>query len=246
MEHGLPEDKILITGGGTKEPLDGVRSISNTSTGKTACALVESFWHLGFTPYFVHSKDSCQPKGVDVPKFSFTDFQSLDTCLKSLLSKHSFKAIFHLAAVSDYSVKKIQCGVKTYLPNENQKFSSTYPEMKILLKSNFKILHRLRDYSLNKDVLVLGFKLTIGATEETLRDKLKPLLNSNYVDYIICNDLDFISEKEHQYRIFSVREGHTFVEGKNKSEMCAHLGQILHQHCTTKNSRGHLNRHIIV
>ena len=76
------EDKILITGGGTREPLDGVRFISNTSTGRTACALVETFRHLGFSPYFVHSKDSCQPEGKDIPRFSFTDFQSLSDCLK--------------------------------------------------------------------------------------------------------------------------------------------------------------------
>ena len=245
-ENNSREDKILITGGGTKEPLDGVRSITNTSSGKTACALVETFRHLGFSPYFVHSKDSCQPEGKDIPRFSFTDFQSLDACLKSLLSRHSFKAVFHLAAVSDYSVKEIQCGGKIYLPNKHQKFSSAYPEIKVIMKSNFKILYRLRDYSLNKGILVVGFKLTLGATEEVLMEKLKPLLQPDNVDYVVCNDLEFINGKEHPYRIFSVQKGHAFLEGKNKNEMCAHLGQILYQHSMEKTSENDLIKRPLV
>ena len=71
-------------------------------------------------------------------------------------------------------------------------------------------------------------------------EKLKPLLQPDNVDYVVCNDLDFINGKEHQYRVFSVRKGLAFLEGKNKSEMCAHLGQILYQHCIEKTSENDL------
>ena len=35
--------KLLITGGATREPIDGVRFISNFSSGLTALSLVEEF-----------------------------------------------------------------------------------------------------------------------------------------------------------------------------------------------------------
>ncbi len=39
----LFEMKIVITSGGTIEKIDGVRHISNNSTGALGCAIAESF-----------------------------------------------------------------------------------------------------------------------------------------------------------------------------------------------------------
>ncbi|MCM2324713.1 MAG: DNA/pantothenate metabolism flavoprotein, partial [Oligoflexia bacterium] len=35
--------KVLVTGGGTREPIDGVRFITNFSTGQTAAIISDAF-----------------------------------------------------------------------------------------------------------------------------------------------------------------------------------------------------------
>ncbi|MDP3682394.1 MAG: bifunctional phosphopantothenoylcysteine decarboxylase/phosphopantothenate--cysteine ligase CoaBC, partial [Ignavibacteria bacterium] len=60
--EGKRKLKILITSGGTKENIDGVRYLSNLSTGKTGAAIAEYFTSNFHEITFVHAQNSAIPK----------------------------------------------------------------------------------------------------------------------------------------------------------------------------------------
>ena len=101
--------RVLITAGGTTVPIDGVRSITNTSTGRTGAALAAYFASVGYDVTLLHAADAAVPDPAveSITRRSFTTFDDLAGALSDLLSEHRFHAVIHLAAVSDYDVDHV-------------------------------------------------------------------------------------------------------------------------------------------
>jgi len=91
VSHRRAGKKILITAGGTKERIDGVRTLSNTSTGKTGSDLANHLTALGCKVTFVGAENAVRPRYVN--KFlSFSDFESLNRSL-SIELQDSYDAV---------------------------------------------------------------------------------------------------------------------------------------------------------
>lgn len=172
---------VLITAGATREWIDGIRFISNVSTGQTGALLADRLMSLGWQVTYLHGQGAVLPVGT-AEKIQFTDFADLDEKLRQQLSALDFRAVVHCAAVSDYSL----ASVNNEAPTVASKLSSD-AELVLKLKSNFKILPRLKEYSRNKEVLVIGFKLTLNAAEDQTAEKARGLL-SETVDAVVAND----------------------------------------------------------
>src|SRR5688500_5204993 len=99
--------KILITSGGTREPIDQVRFITNFSTGKTGALLTDYFCETGHEVTQFFGEGSMVSRRA-ATKQSYSSFQDLDQKLRALLKSENFDAIIHLAAVSDYSVSDVE------------------------------------------------------------------------------------------------------------------------------------------
>ena len=110
--------KVLITSGGTQEPIDSVRMITNTSSGKTGAQIAQGFSDLGCDVTLIRAKTAVPASSI-VKQETFGSFQDLDSTLQKVLSAENFDAVIHLAAVSDYSVDSVEAGGKS------QKVSST-------------------------------------------------------------------------------------------------------------------------
>jgi phosphopantothenoylcysteine decarboxylase / phosphopantothenate---cysteine ligase len=196
--------KILITSGGTKEAIDGVRFLTNISTGKTASSIAEHLYMYGYQIFFLHSEDSISPK-INCSKTSFTSFDDLDSKLKKNLEEDSIDVVIHLAAVSDYSPKTITIGSRSIELPMTEKINSDEGVISLTLKRNHKILERLKSYSKNKNIAVVGFKLTSGSNikEQTLAVK-KTMMNGN-VDFVVANDLSDrrANNVQTNYKIYS-------------------------------------------
>ena len=50
--------KILVTAGGTTEPIDAVRSITNESSGRLGAKIADAFAQLGFEVVYLHTEKS--------------------------------------------------------------------------------------------------------------------------------------------------------------------------------------------
>lgn len=170
--------KILVTGGGTCEPIDSVRNISNFSTGKTASFLADFFCAEGFDVTAAMAENARKPKSARI--LTYRTFSGLNTLLENECKNSHFDAIIHAAAVSDYSVKEIFIDGKNFPAGTVSKIPSG-KEILLKMQENPKILYSLKRWC-GKDTAVVAFKLTSGATaEEQLAAVKKSFLRKTYL-----------------------------------------------------------------
>lgn len=198
--------KVLITSGGTQEHIDSMRVLTNKSTGKTGAFLAEILHDVGFEVHYLGAHSGAKPQRPCVNYF-FTTFNELNLQLKELLSHHSYSAVIHAAAVSDFHISNISSDsdLKKKKPSENEKLSST-GKVTIELKPNFKILPLIKSYSHEKKKpLVIGFKLTATRSRKQQWEAVKKLFATGSVDYVIHNDHFNInpSQNKHTFTLFS-------------------------------------------
>ncbi len=179
--------KIVITSGGTRENIDGVRFISNLSTGKTGAALAEYFSRRNYEVTIIHAHDSIQPM-VNCKKIKFSSFDDLNEILKNLLSTNSYDAVIHLAAVSDFFPVSLEINKQIFELPMQKKLDSDAESLTISFRKNFKIVERLKSYSINNNLLVVAFKLTTGAAVSERIGAIQKLFDNSKVDFIVSND----------------------------------------------------------
>src|SRR5690242_2028312 len=102
----MKKPRILLTSGATREPIDGVRFITNFSTGQTGAELADAFQAAGYPVLLLAGEGAVAPEKAEFRRYS--SFQDLDAKLREVLGAQSFDAIIHLAAVSDYSVASVE------------------------------------------------------------------------------------------------------------------------------------------
>ncbi len=109
VEHLLAVDRkntgkrILITAGGTREPIDSVRYIGNTSSGRTASRLADELTQAGHRVTWLGADDAVMPRlSCDMQRFC--SFADLALQLQTLLAADDYDMVIHAAAVSDFSV----------------------------------------------------------------------------------------------------------------------------------------------
>lgn len=203
--------KILITSGGTEEPIDGVRSISNFSTGRTGAVLADTWIQEGHSVGFLTAKHGARPilkKGSMQNQLLIEEFVSTND-LDKLLQKNlanDWDVLVHLAAVSDYSVESVsdESG-KTYATDNKQKgkISSQADSLNIKLKRNPKLINKVRQLSKNQSLILVGFKLTHHSSKDQQETKANEVLKNSKANFVVQNELSEISESGHRTRIFS-------------------------------------------
>jgi phosphopantothenoylcysteine decarboxylase/phosphopantothenate--cysteine ligase len=194
---------ILITGGGTREPIDSVRYIGNNSTGRTAASLAEELLQRGHSVHWLGAGSALRPQaGVHIS--TYNSFGDLERELKTLLGEQEFDAVIHAAAVSDYSVDRVERD--DGLPvNAGGKLSSGQG-MSVHLKPNPKLLAQLRGWSRKPNPWIVGFKLTHGAGGEQRSDAVGRLFESGGVDAVVHNDLDEMNDGRHPFRLHTTAQ----------------------------------------
>ena len=181
--------KILITSGGTKEKIDTVRYISNMSTGRTGSVIADYLFMRGHHITFVKSKDSLSPSNSDETKI-YENFEDLNQILKEELGKHKFDAIIHLAAISDYSPEKIIFTDSFLKLPLTEKLNSKNESLTIRLNRNQKIINKIKTWSLNEKIKLIGFKLVDDNLNNTEKELiLNKMFSEAKTDLIVYNSL---------------------------------------------------------
>jgi len=196
---------ILITSGATREPIDKVRFITNLSTGKTGAALADELFNLRHNVTYLHGESAAKPSHAS-QTLVFQDFKDLDNKIRQLMKDSKIDVVIHLAAVSDYSVKEIRQKGHALNPEEVSKIPSE-SELEVVLKPNYKILNRIKDYSTDGKVMVIGFKLTCTDNEKLKQQAVERIFGAGSVDLVVQNDLNEIkSEAQHPFHIYNIFE----------------------------------------
>lgn len=107
--------RVVITGGGTRVFIDKVRYLSNFSTGKTSVNLAKEFLSLGCSVSLCLSRNHQAGDELrnlylfeKMDQLSLGYFESpeeLEDLVDETLARGPFRALFHLAAVSDFFVE---------------------------------------------------------------------------------------------------------------------------------------------
>ncbi len=207
--------KILITGGGTSESIDAVRSITNTSSGETACLLSDHLSSQGFEVELLLSQTARFHSNSAMVTY-FTSHGDLSEKLKEKLQSETYSGLVHLAAVSDFS-PEIQSG----------KISSDLEKITLELKRTPKIISHLREWSRNKELKIVGFKLTVDQTQAGQKRIANDLLKKNQLSAVVANDLRDKTQSSHKGLL--IRSDDEVIEFKNKSQMFQQIQTVLEE-----------------
>jgi phosphopantothenate-cysteine ligase len=210
--------KILITSGGTKIPIDMVRSITNMSKGTFGSRIADSLLAYPETEIiFMHARESRLP-GILEPFRSgftwgrlfnwlwakamfdgdikdriqlvpYTTFDEYEEKLFSTISAVKPDVIILACAASDY-------GVDNYVDG---KIRSTDDEMTIRLKKLPKLISRVRERAPN--AFIVGFKLLVNSWPEELQNACLESMKANRLSMIVGNDLAEIKNDDHTLTI---------------------------------------------
>ena len=223
VDHLLTQkqpQKILITAGGTQESIDDVRVLTNTSSGSTGASIADHLISVGFDVDFIHGKNS------DLPTYNcqlteFTDFKSIQAILEKKLKTENYFAVIHLAAISDYTVKKFDGKIKSGEP------------MTLTLIPNIKLVDQIKNWSLFSQTKLIAFKLTSTSDNAEKTAAVEKLQKSSGADLIIHNDQNEITANKHLYHAY---ENHKMIQTtKNKQELSSFLSSYLWNHLSQEN-----------
>lgn len=197
--------KILITGGGSEEPIDSVRSVCNVSTGRTASLLAEHFLRRGHDVTALMAHRAVTPS---TPKNSsgtlailrYKTFADLRAALESECRSGGYNAVVHAAAVSDYSPAVVEINGMTFAAGEILKLPSD-GDLVIRMKQNPKLLGSLREWT-GGTAAIVAFKLTSGATVKDREEAVGKLFSASAPDAVVSNDLSEISGDAHPCTIY--------------------------------------------
>jgi phosphopantothenoylcysteine decarboxylase/phosphopantothenate--cysteine ligase len=160
--------RIVVTAGGTQEPVDPVRCLTNRSSGKMGYALAEAARDRGAKVVLV-SAPSALPKPVGVDVVNVGTAQEMYEAVKKAVSKAD--ALIMAAAVADYRPRKVsRSKIKRELAASLTLELERTPDILIEVKGKF---------------LRVGF----AAESENLVANTKGKLKKKRLDLIVANDI---------------------------------------------------------
>jgi phosphopantothenoylcysteine decarboxylase/phosphopantothenate--cysteine ligase len=168
--HDLTGETILITAGGTREPIDGVRYIGNRSSGRMGLALAEASAARGAKVILITAA-AIVPTSSQVEQISVNTASEMQAMVLTHLARAS--VVIMAAAVSDYRVEH----------PSTQKMKKR-PTLTLELTLNEDILRHII-LQRRPDTLVIGFA---AETENVLAEGRRKLREKG-VDAIFANDV---------------------------------------------------------
>jgi phosphopantothenoylcysteine decarboxylase/phosphopantothenate--cysteine ligase len=178
--------RVLVTSGGTAEPIDGVRVLTNASTGRTGAGIAGHLARCGHDVLLLRARDSAAA-APGCREESFFSFADLDALFSRVLSSERFDAIIHAAAVSDFGVGEVIVDGRPRSPAAGKMDSESSPVLR--LRPLPKLVEGLRARGQNESMRIVAFKLTRGEDREGGLRAVKRLFEHSGADLVVHNDL---------------------------------------------------------
>jgi phosphopantothenoylcysteine decarboxylase/phosphopantothenate--cysteine ligase len=220
------QKSILITAGATREFIDGVRFITNVSTGNTAATITDHLSSLGYKITYLHGANTLLPQNKS-DNTQFTDFENLKNLLQDLLINNHFDAIIHLAAISDYTVSELLQSDKTINSEKETKIGSGIDELTIKLKPTSKLVDEIKLLSKNKSVVLFAFKFSGSSSLSDSKKEVAKLFKHSNADYVILNHLKDRTKKEVQLNFYVFDKSGLLQNINSATELANVVEQII-------------------
>jgi phosphopantothenoylcysteine decarboxylase/phosphopantothenate--cysteine ligase len=214
--------RVLVTAGGTTEPIDNVRVISNRSSGETGARLAELLTDFGANVHLLRA-ETAKAAETRVAQSTFTSFHSLEKNLRFLLNNNDYDLVVHMAAVSDFSAESFEInGIKHGLGDFTKIHSDD--RLTIHFKNTPKLVDQIKSQSRNKKVQLVAFKLTSRASQEERDAAVAKLKSHSQADFVVQNDTDEIDKTKQQHR-FTFYGQNSRLPLENIQALAAELAQ---------------------
>ena len=169
----LKGKKILISLGGTYEPIDSVRGITNKSSGKMGLELAKEAYIRGADLTLVVAKVSVEiPSVFDV--IHVETGSEMNDVILDLIS--DFDIFISTAAVSDFEFKQI----------DDKKIDSN-SSLFLNLKPTTKIIRQVK--KINPDIFLVGFKAEFNISKDDIISCARKQIEVAGTDLVIANDI---------------------------------------------------------
>ena len=176
----LAGKRVLITAGGTREPLDPVRYLGNKSSGKQGVALAEAALAAGAEVTLIHA-----PMEVAAPAGAKT--HRIDTALElraaTLAAAATADVVIMAAAVADFRPAKLSSGKIKKRENVQDPVITLVRNPDILVEV---VAHRS---ALNQQQLIVGFAAETGDDQGDARSYAEDKLVRKGCDLLVVNEV---------------------------------------------------------
>jgi phosphopantothenoylcysteine synthetase/decarboxylase len=196
--------RFIITAGGTREPIDEVRYIGNTSTGRLGAAVADEALGHGHEVVFIHGRDSALPAGEAVLEGYTTSAELAGALERQVRAAKGPACVVHAAAVADYVPQR-----------QGGKIPSGSETLTLVLKRAPKIVDRIKSW--NPDVFLVKFKLEANRTRESLIEAGEAAGRKSGAHLVVANDVARIKGQAHP--AFILRPGKEPLEAGTKAEI---------------------------
>ena len=210
---------VLITAGGTIAPIDDVRVISNRSSGRFGSNLAEAWLQAGAeVAYLATSPQTLGP--LEWSRQRFNRGMDLQEMRRSLVEKsvrfwndseHFRRIDLEKGTVGDYAetlekiaregnwqVVVLAAAVSDYEPVARPgKMASDADEIQLVLKRTPKVIESVRGW-VGPKCLLVGFKLTSGATDAEMAAIARAACIKNQADFTLVNDQSSLNAGRHR------------------------------------------------
>jgi len=189
--------RILITAGGTREPIDSVRFVGNVGTGATGVGLAEEAVRRFHSVRLLAGVGSIRPAAWALhtgllSQVTFTSAADLLALSERTLTDYCFDAIVATAAVADYSPVPAQ-----------GKISSALAELTLRLVPTPKIVDRMR--ALAPNAKLVTFKLESGIDLDELFRRARASMARSGADLAVANRVEGHGRPDHAAWLVSQR-----------------------------------------
>ncbi len=220
-KHRYEGQHVLVTAGGTSEPIDPVRMLTNRSSGKMGVALADELFAMGarVTLIATHSVHAPNLEQRPYSVIRVEDSAELAEAIECRLSDMDW--VFMAAAVSDFRVDVAQQKIKRHGQNLDLKLLPTDDILKRMAQQ--KKPHQR----------IIGF----AAESEALLENAQEKLQRKGLDAIVANDIgreDIGFQSDENEVILLLADGSQYVIDKApKPEIARQLLCFLSQKLTT-------------
>ena len=159
--------------GGTYEPIDPIRGITNKSSGKMGLELAKQAYIRGFDVTLIVANVSVRiPSVFNVIKVETAE--EMNKAIKKLIPSQDI--FISTAAVSDFKFED----------KDTHKIDSS-KALSINLKPTIKIIRQIKE--LNPDIFLVGFKAEVNISKEDIIASAKQQIKDAGTDLVIANDV---------------------------------------------------------
>lgn len=176
--------KVIVTCGPSFEPIDQVRRLTNFSTGELGIHLSNQLARAGFEVFCLKGSGATHPGPGEQCHLSLFDTNDdLLELLEQTSAAHEIAAVFHVAALCDYKVKRVEDDQGRSC--NSPKIASRSGALTISLEPATKVIAKMRH--LFPESILVGWKYELAGTPPEALAKAARQMQENQTDACVLN-----------------------------------------------------------